>query len=100
MFIHFSNNAGIKGGKKVGKTTFRACDANDNIVEYEIVCTIESEDKSRNYICYTDNTRDSDGDQKVYVSSYEKDGEDNYHLFPISPDEELEWVKSRVDANK
>ena len=40
-------------------------------VECEVLFTFESEETGKNYIVYTDNTVDEDGNTKVYASIYD-----------------------------
>ena len=57
-------------------------------IECEVLFTFESEETGKNYIVYTDNTVDEDGDTKVYASVYEPDS-DETKLLPI--ESEKEW---------
>ena len=57
-------------------------------IECEVLFTFESEETGKNYIVYTDNTVDENGDTKVYASIYEPDS-DETKLLPI--ESEKEW---------
>ena len=74
-------------------------DENGVLKEYEVVCTITSDDGLHNYICYTDNTKDEDGDLKILISAYKVNGED-MDIFPIETEEEWNWIKEKFDERK
>lgn len=57
-------------------------------LECEVLFTFDSDETKKSYIVYTDNTFDSDGNQKVYASTYDPEGK-NLELQPIT--EEKEW---------
>lgn len=58
----------------------------------ELVCdvlfTFDSDETNKSYIAYTDNTKDSNGNVKVYASTYDSKGED-LSLKPLTS--EKEW---------
>lgn len=75
-------------------------------IECEVLFTFESDLTNKNYIVYTDNTIDIDGNTKVYASIYEPKM-DSSTLFPIQTDKEweiiktiLEELKSQIDAGE
>lgn len=43
---------------------------------YDVLFTFESEETNKNYIAYTDNTRDENGKINVYASTYDPDDEE------------------------
>ena len=57
-------------------------------IECDGLFTFESEETEKNYIVYTDNTFDDDGNQKVYANTYDPEGKST-ELKPIT--EEKEW---------
>ena len=83
------------------KITFKLTDENGKEVEYEILFTFESNETNKNYMVYTDNTIDAEGNVKVYASSYEpkEDGsiDENTVLRPIESDEEWKIVETILD---
>lgn len=58
----------------------------------ELVCdvlfTFDSDETNKSYIAYTDNSKDENGNTKVYASTYDKEGED-LSLKPLTT--EKEW---------
>ena len=54
-------------------------------VECEVLFTFESEETKKNYMVYTDNTKDEEGNIKVYAAIYEPD-KDETKLEPITSD--------------
>lgn len=66
-------------------------------VECEILFTFESEETKKNYIVYTDNTTDKDGNVKVYASVYEPNG-DKTELLPIETDREWKIIETILES--
>ena len=52
---------------KEEKITFKLFDENGKEVEYEVLFTFESNETNKNYIVYTDNEIDEEGNIKVYA---------------------------------
>lgn len=71
------------------KMTFKVFDDNGKEVECEVLFTFESDETKKNYIVYTDNTTDEEGNTKVYASIYTP-GEEETKLEPI--ESEHEWA--------
>jgi uncharacterized protein YrzB (UPF0473 family) len=69
------------------KMTFKVFDDNGNEIECEVLFTFESDETKKNYIVYTDNRTDEEGNTKVYASIYTPDQE-NTQLEPITTDHE------------
>lgn len=80
---------------KEERITFKLFDEEGKEVEYEVLFTFESNETNKNYIVYTDNEIDEEGNVKVYASIYEpkEDGtiDENTTLKPIETD--AEWTK-------
>lgn len=72
---------------------------NDEGVEIrcEILFTYEDEKTGKNYIAYTDNTLDEDGNTKVFASVFDPN-EDNPVLIPIESDEEWELIENILES--
>lgn len=70
---------------------FHVQDEDGNDVECQVLMTFEGESNGKNYILYTDDSLDEDGNTQVYASVYEE-GEDGVVLNPIETDEEWEMV--------
>ncbi|MGN0114833.1 MAG: DUF1292 domain-containing protein [Acutalibacteraceae bacterium] len=74
-------------------TTFKVIDDDGIEVECEILFTFESDVTNRNYIVYTDDTTNDDGDVNVYASIYDPTIEDS-KLLPIETQEEWSMIES------
>ncbi len=53
------------------KNKFVMIDENGNEVEYDVLFTFESEETNKNYIVYTDQSKDDKGNVQVYASIYD-----------------------------
>lgn len=70
------------------RMTFKVFDDNGKEIECEVLFTFESDETKKNYMVYTDNTKDEEGNIKVYAAIYEPD-KDETKLEPI--ESEHEW---------
>lgn len=70
------------------KNSFTMIDENGNETVYDILFTFESEETHKNYIVYTDNTRDEAGNVEVYASIYDPE---NPHSRLEAIETEKEW---------
>ena len=59
-----------------------------SIDEVEVVIALEFKDTKKEYVVYTKNEKDANGNVTVYVSRIEKNGE-TPQLFGV--DDEIEW---------
>ncbi|MBQ3306749.1 MAG: DUF1292 domain-containing protein [Bacilli bacterium] len=66
------------------KNSFSMIDENENEIIYDVLFTFENEETNKNYIVYTDNTKDEKGNIQVYASTYD----------PEDPHSKLEAIKS------
>lgn len=64
-------------------------------VECEVICTFESPETNKNYIVYTDNCTDENGNIEVRASVYEPNA-DSTDLFPIETQEEWEMIENVI----
>lgn len=66
-------------------------------VEYEPLFTFESEETKKNYIVYTDNTVDKNGNTRVYASIYNiTDG--GKELLPIKSEKEWKVIETILES--
>lgn len=79
------------------KNTFTVLDENGKEVTCEVLFTFDSEETKKNYIVYTDNTTDEDGNVRVYASVYNPDSE-NTELLPIETDREWKIVETILES--
>ena len=83
-------------------TTFTIIGDNGEEIKCEILFTYEDEKSKKNYIAYTDNTLDEEGNTKVYASIFNPE-EENPVLLPIEYDEEwklIEGILSSLTSDK
>ena len=76
--------------------TFKVVNDEGKEVECEALFTFESEETNKNYIVYTDNTLDEEGNTKVYASIYNPD-QDETKLLPIETDKEWKIIETILD---
>ena len=70
------------------KMTFTVTNDEGKDIEYEVLFTFDSDETKKNYIVYTDNSKDENGNTRVYASIYTP-SEEVTELFPIET--EKEW---------
>lgn len=75
------------------KNSFTLIDENGNEVEYDVLFTFESEETNKNYIVYTDQTKDGAGNIQVYASIYDPN-DPNSKLEPITTDKEWKVIET------
>ncbi|MCI5552256.1 MAG: DUF1292 domain-containing protein [Tenericutes bacterium] len=78
---------------KEEKLTFKITGEDGKDIECEALFTFEGKETGKNYIVYTDNTTDDEGNTKVYASIYDPEKEDQ-NLQPIETDEEWEMIEN------
>ena len=78
---------------KEERMTFNITNDEGQEVECEVLFTFESDETGKNYMVYTDNTVDEEGNTKVYASIYNPDEEDQT-LQPIETDKEWTIIET------
>ena len=76
--------------------TFKVISDEGKEVECEVLFTFESDETKKNYIVYTDNTVDEEGNTKVYASIYNPD-QDETKLLPIETDKEWKIIETILE---
>ena len=79
------------------KNTFTVMDENGKEVTCEVLFTFDSEETKKNYIVYTDNTTDEEGNVRVYASTFDPNSE-NTELKPIETDREWKIVETILES--
>ncbi len=74
------------------ENTFTVIGDDGKEVKCEVLFTYEDEKTKKNYIAYTDNTLDDDGNTKVFASIFNPE-EENPVLLPIETDEEWKLIE-------
>lgn len=75
------------------RMTFKVKNDEGKEIECEALFTFESDETKKNYIVYTDNTKDESGNTKVYASIYNPK-EENTNLLPIETDKEWKIIET------
>ena len=78
------------------KMTFKVINDEGKEVECEVLFTFESDETKKNYIVYTDNTTDEEGNVKVYASIYNPD-QDETKLLPIETEKEWKIIETILE---
>ena len=79
------------------KQKFIVLDKNKKEIECEPLFTFESEETKKNYVVYTDNTLDSEGNVRVFASIYnvtDKGGE----LLSIKTEKEWKIIETILET--
>lgn len=75
------------------ENTFKIIDNDGKEIEFEILFTFESDETHKNYMVYTDNTTDTDGNTKVYASVFTPDKEP-LELLPVETEREWKVIET------
>lgn len=78
------------------KMTFKILGDDGKEIECEVLFTFESDETKKNYIVYTDNTIDEQGNIKVYASIYNPN-EENTALIPIESEKEWKIIETILE---
>lgn len=74
-------------------------DKKDKKKEYRILMNIENTSNDVNYLVYTDDTKNKDGDIKTYVSTYILSDKGNMTKFKeLETQEEYEFIEKVLDS--
>ena len=76
--------------------SFTVTDNEGREIRFDVLFSYESPETGKNYIVYTDNTLDDDGNTKVYASIFEPDN-DTEQLLPIETEEEWAMIEKIIE---
>jgi uncharacterized protein YrzB (UPF0473 family) len=79
------------------ENTFKVVDQNGNTIEFEILFTFESDETNKNYMVYTDNTKDENGNVRVYASVFVPDAEP-LELLPVETEREWKIIETILES--
>lgn len=79
------------------KNTFTMLDENGKEIVYDVLFTFENEETNKNYIAYTDNTKDAEGNIQVYASIYDPDNPES-ELEPITGEKEWKVIETILET--
>ena len=75
------------------KMTFKVTNEEGKEVEYEVLFTFDSDETKKSYMVYTDDSKDENGNTRVFASTYVQ-GEEETELFPIETDKEWKIIET------
>ena len=79
------------------KNSFTMIDEAGNEIVYDVLFTFESEETHKNYIVYTDNTKDAEGNVEVYASIYDPN-DPHSKLEAIETDKEWKVIETILET--
>ena len=79
------------------KQKFIILDDKGKEIECEPLFTFESEETKKNYVVYTDNSKDKDGNIRVFASIYEVTDKGN-KLLPIKSEKEWKIIETILES--
>ena len=79
------------------KNSFSILDKDGNETVYDVLFTFESDETHKNYIVYTDNTRDDTGNIEVYASIYDPN-DPHSKLEAIETEKEWKVIETILDT--
>ena len=79
------------------ENTFKIIDKDGKEIEFEILFTFESDETNKNYMVYTDNTTDEEGNTKVYASVFNTNAEP-LELLPVETEREWKVIETIITS--
>ena len=79
------------------KQKFIVLDEKGKEIECEPLFTFESEETKKQYVVYTDNSKDKDGNVRVFASIYEVTDKGN-RLLPIKSEKEWKVIETILES--
>lgn len=79
------------------ENTFKVVDNDGNEIEFEVLFTFESDETKKNYMVYTDNTRDENGNVRVYASVFKPEAEP-LELLPVETEREWKIIETILES--
>lgn len=75
------------------KMTFKVTNEEGKEIEYEVLFTFDSDETKKSYMVYTDDSKDENGNTRVFASTYVQ-GEEETELLPIETDKEWKIIET------
>ena len=79
------------------ENTFKVLDKEGNEIEFEVLFTFESDETKKNYMVYTDNTKDENDNVRVYASVFVTDA-DPLELLPVETEREWKIIETILES--
>lgn len=80
------------------KNTFTVIGEDGKKVLCNVLFTFDSDETKKSYIVYTDNTKDSQGNVRVYASIYNPKNVDDMELLPIETEKEWKVIETILES--
>ncbi|MBQ8891414.1 MAG: DUF1292 domain-containing protein [Bacilli bacterium] len=80
------------------KNTFTVINDEGREILCNVLFTFDSDETKKSYIVYTDNTKDNEGNIKVYASIYDPKSMDNMELLPIETEKEWKVIETILES--
>lgn len=79
------------------ENTFKVIDNEGKEITFEVLFTFESDETKKNYMVYTDNTKDENGNVRVYASVFKPDAEP-LELLPVETEREWKIIETILES--
>ena len=79
------------------ENTFKVIDNEGKEIEFEVLFTFESDETKKNYMVYTDNTMDENGNVRVYASVFKPEAEP-LELLPVETEREWKIIETILES--
>ena len=78
-------------------SSFKLINDNGEEINYEVLCTFEKQETGENYMLYSENSPDENGNVKVYACRYDPSKPDA-ELLPIESEEDWRSIEEILDV--
>ncbi|MGM9882313.1 MAG: DUF1292 domain-containing protein [Bacilli bacterium] len=75
------------------ENTFKVIDKDGKEINFEVLFTFESDETGKNYMVYTDNSTDEEGNVRVFASVFVPDAEP-LELLPVETEREWKIIET------
>ena len=79
------------------ENTFKVIDKDGKEIVFEVLFTFESDETKKNYMVYTDNSKDENGNVRVYASVFVPDAEP-LELLPVETEREWKIIETILES--
>lgn len=79
------------------ENTFKVLGKDGSEMEFEVLFTFESDETKKNYMVYTDNTMDANGNVRVYASVFKPESE-ILELLPVETEREWKIIETILQS--
>lgn len=82
-----------------GKNTFTVINDEGKEIVCDVLFTFDSDETKKSYVVYTDNTKDENGNIRVYASIFNpNDNSDGTELLPIQTEKEWKVIEKILES--